>query len=162
MKYQKALSIISFILMIVALLTAVITDFVLFKDAIFTFIGAIVISIIIFIFLIFAMLVSFILIFGVFLVKENGFWPLSVTLGVFKDILNDITITSEQVSSFITIRIILLIICIITLVMSIIAKHKVKDQTKVPLKGMSVVTFIFSILGILSAASLLIIASIAF
>ena len=158
MKYQKVLSIISFILVLLALLTAFITDIVLFKDAILTFIGGIIASVFIFVIMIFAMIVSIIMIFGIFLLENYGFWPLSVTLDAFRDILNDIVITQEQVSTFISIRVVLLTICISTLIMSIIAKHKEEDQKKVPLKGMSIVTFVFSILGILSTASLLIIA----
>ena len=162
MKYQKVLSIISFILVLIALLTAFITDFVLFKDAILTFIGGIIASVFIFVIMIFAMIVSIIMIFGIFLIENYGFWPLSVTLDAFRDILNDIVITQEQVSTFVAIRIILTVICVSTLIMSVVAKHKVEGQKKVPLKGMSIVTFVFSILGILSAFSLITIASLSF
>ena len=162
MKYQKVLSIISFILVLLALLTAFITDFVLFKDAILTFIGGIIASVFIFVIMLFAMIVSIIMIFGIFLLENYGFWPLSVTLDAFRDILNDIVITQEQVSTFVAIRIILTVICVSTLIMSVVAKHKVEGQKKVPLKGMSIVAFVFSILGLISALSLITIASFTF
>ena len=143
------------------LATAIISDIVVFKDAILQFIGGIIATVFIFIIMIIAMIASIILIFGFFLLKENGFWPLQIALGAFRDILNDIEITSQQISTFKTLRIIFLIICIITLVLSIIAKHRKKEQKKkdIPLRGMSVTTFVFSILGIVTALSLLAIAS---
>ena len=157
MKYQKVLSIISFVLVMLTLLAALISDFVLFQDAILQFIGGILASIFLFIILCIALLASIILVFGIFLIKEHGFWPLSVTISAFKEIIADIEITKEQISTFVSIRIVFLVICVITLVLSIIAKSKRNDQTKVPLKGMSIVTMVFSILGIVSAASLLVI-----
>ena len=105
-----------------------------------------------------AMVITCIFIFGIFLLKENGFWPLKVTIDAFKDIIHSIEITSEQISTFQTLRIVFLIVCITTLILSAIAKHQPKG-TKVPLRGMSVATFVLSILGILAAFSLLVISS---
>ena len=158
MGYKKALSIISFILVMLALVTAIVTDIVIFKDAIVTFISAIIVGAATFVFMIIAMVLSIMLIFGVFLLEQNGFWPLDLAVNAFKEVLQDIVITPDQIHTFITLRIVLLIVCITTLVLSSIAKHHKKGE-KVPLRGMSIVTFIFSILGIVAAFGLIVIAS---
>ena len=131
MQYKKVLSIISFVLVLLALFAALITDFVLFKDAILAFIGGVIASIFIFVVLLVAMVASIIFIFGIFLIEEYGFWPLTLTIEAFKDILNDIVITSDQISTFKGLRFVFLTICIITLIMSAGAKHK-EGKEKVP------------------------------
>ena len=154
MKYKKVLAIISFTLMMAALAFAFISDFVIFKDAIFGFIVSIFASVLVFLFMIILMILSIMLIFGVILLEQNGFWPLDFAKNTFHEMINDITITTSQISTFQALRVVILVICIATFVMSIIAMHKGEDK-KVPLKGMSVVTLIFSIFGILTAIGLL-------
>ena len=158
MKYKKVLSIIAFILVISALATALISDFVIFKDAIFTFVTSIIATALLFVLFCILMVISCMLIFGVFLLEQNGFWPMNMAMQEFHNMISEITITTDQINTFRSIRIVLIIICITTFVLSIIALHKGKDK-KAPLKGMSVVTLIFSILGVLTALALLAITS---
>ncbi len=157
---KKALAIISFVTVMITLLVAIISDVVIFSEALGIFLGGTIISVIAFIILFVAMIVSFILIFGVYLVKEHGFWPLTLSFNLFKDILKDIQITPAQIATFRGWRIAFLVICVITMIIAIVALHKDEMiSKKVPLKGMSVCALILSILGILTAISLLVITS---
>ena len=158
--HKKALSITSFIIVMVCLLTAIISDIAIFSNVLLTILGGIIISVIVFVFLVAAFVVSFILIFGFYLVGEYGFWPLNLSFSLFKEILNDIQITADQIATFRVFRIIFLVLCIIALILSIIALHK--DEMipgKVPLKGMSRVAMIFAIMGIVVAAGMLAVTS---
>ena len=149
---KKACSIIAFVTVMLTLLAAIISDIAIFHEAIATFFGGILISIGAFVVLFFAMIASFILVFGVYLVKEYGFWPLDLSVKLFKEILGSIEINSQQVATFRGWRIAFLILCIFALIMAIIALHKDEMiSKKVPLKGMSVVALIFAILGIIAA-----------
>ena len=158
--YRKVLAIISFVLVLVILLMAIISDIAILAETILTFIFGTLFSVFAFVFLIIAMLASCILIFGIYLLKEHGFWPLDVSIKLYREILNDIHITPEQLQSLRGFRIAFLIICIIIFILSIIALHKDKTiSEKVPLKGMSIVALILSILGILTAIGALAITS---
>ena len=150
MKAKRVLVIISFIIVMVALVTAIVTDIVLFKDALWTIFTAIIVSAALLVFLNILMVVSIMMVFGVIILQQNGYWPLALAKDTFYEILNEIVITPEQIQTFQTIRIVLLVVCISTFVLAIIAKGKV-DGKKPPLRGMSTVTLIFSILGILIA-----------
>ena len=157
---KKALAIISFTVVMVTLAAAIISDIAIFMDAILMFIGGIIFSAIAFVILFVAMLVSFILIFGVYLAEQYGFWPLTLSFQFFKEILSDINITSEQISVFRGLRIAFLVICIITLIISIIAR--VKDpmiHEEIPLKGLSKAATVLSILGIVVAIGAIAISS---
>ena len=155
MLYKRILAIISFSLVMGSLLIALITDVAIFSDVLKTFIGGIIISCIAFIFLFVFMIASIIFIFGIFLLKEYGFWPLTLSLQLFREILNDIQITQEQLASFRGLRVVFLIVCIVAFILAIVAKHKDEPNEKVPLKPMSVIALIFSIFGILVAISML-------
>ena len=157
---KKALAIISFVVVMLTLLTAIISDFAIFMDAILMFVGAIIFSAIAFVFLLVCMIVSFILIFGIYLAENYGFWPLTLSFQFFQEILKDIQITPEQVATFRGFRIAFLIICVITLIISIVAQHKDEMiNEKVPLKGLSKAAMIFSIMGIVVAIGMIAISS---
>ena len=159
METKKGLAIASFIIVLVCFLAAIISDIAVFSNVILTFIGGIIISGIVFVFLCVMMIASFILIFGIFLVKEYGFWPLHVSIGLFKEILGGIEVTGEQVMVFTTIRIAILVLLVVALILAGIAKHKTEEVPKVPLRGMSVTATVFSIMGIVAAVSLLVLTS---
>ena len=160
MKAKRILAIISFSLVMVALLVAIITDIAVFSDVLKTFIGGIIISCIAFIVLIIFMLASIIMIFGIFLLKEYGFWPLNLSIQLFREILADIEIAPEQLSTFRGLRMVLLVICVIAFILAIIASSKGSNKEKPPLKPMSTIAIIFSILGFLVAVSMLFLTSI--
>ena len=157
---KKACSIIAFVTVMVTLLLAIIVDIAIFAQVILTFIGGIFISVIAFVVLFMLMIVSFVFIFGFYLAKEYGFWPLSLSFQFFKEILADIQITPEQVATFRGWRIAFLILCIFSLIMAIIALHKDEMiNEKVPLKGMSVTALVFSIMGIVTALGMIAVTS---
>ena len=159
MKAKRILAIISFSLVMVALLVAIITDVAIFSDVLKTFVGGIIISCLAFIVLIIFMFASIIMIFGIFLLKEYGFWPLNLSIQLFREILADIEIAPEQLSTFRGLRVVFLIICIIAFILAVIASSKGKEKEKVPLKPMSTIAIIFSILGFLVAVSMLFLTS---
>lgn len=161
MKLKKVFAIISFALVMTALLVAIITDFAIFSDMIFTFLGAIIISGVVFIMCLALMLVTIILIFGVVLLNNYGFWPLDVSIKLFKEIIGSINVTSSQMGAFIGVRITLLVMCIIGVVFASIATHRSKEQKeKPPLKALSILAKIFGIMGIIVAISVLIISGV--
>ena len=157
---KKACSIIAFVTVMLTLLAAIIVDFAVFSQVILTFIGGIFISAIAFVVLFILMIFSFVLVFGFYLAEQYGFWPLTLSIQFFKEILADIKITPEQVAIFRGWRIAFLILCIFALIMAIIALHKDEMiSKKVPLKGMSVVAMIFAIMGIVTALGMIAITS---
>ena len=132
-----------------SLLTAIISDVVIFREFIGAFFGGIIISIGAFIVFIAAMVVSCMLVFGVYLLQEYGFWPVDLSVKLFKEIIGSVEITNQQIEVFRGWRIALLILCIVALILASIALHKDEMvNKKVPLKGMSIVAMIFAILGI--------------
>lgn len=76
-KSIKTITIISFSLVLAALLTAIVSDVVIFSQQILTFIAAIFISAIVFLFAIVLMIVSIMFVFGIIILKNDGFWPLA-------------------------------------------------------------------------------------
>ena len=161
----KTLSILSLVLAIISIFLAVLFDFISFKDAILHFVGGIIISCIVFVFLVAFFIVSFILIFGFYLVKLYGFLPLSISINLFKEIMGDIVITNEQIITFRIFRFILLAICITILIISIIARIKIKKEKEVGLifsrsvKNMAKSATILAIIGLIISLVAIIISS---
>lgn len=155
MDYRRVLSIVSFVLVLLTLLFAIVSDAVIFADAIFGFLAAILVGVATFVFMFILMVLSIMLMFGIFLLEEHGFWPLNTALGVFREALGDIQIAPAQILTFQVLRICILAICITALVLAIIALHRGRSGSKAPLKPMSIIAMIFSILGILTGAALL-------
>lgn len=157
---KKALAIISFSVVMTALLVAIISDFVIFAEAIITFVAGTIIAVVAFIFFIILMIASCILIFGIYILQNYGFWPATLSMDFYKEMLADIKVSQEALNAFRAFRIAFLVICTITFIIAIIALHKDEMiEKKVPLKGMSVVALIFSILGIVTAIGVLVITS---
>lgn len=129
-KSIKTITIISFSLVLAALLTAIVSDVAIFSQQILTFIAAIFISAIVFLFAIVLMIVSIMLVFGVIVLKNDGFWPLAWTKTTFIEILSDNHLTTEQISNMTTIRIVLLIVSAIILILSTIALAMMKRLRK--------------------------------
>ena len=163
-KAARILAIITFSLTTAALLTAFISDASVFAQQIVTFFIAIFGSALVFLFACVCLLVSIILIFGVVLLKNNGFWPMQWASSAFHEILKDAVVTSEQISILITIRVVLIIICIITFISSIVvlalakAVKKENPERKQKLtKTFGIISLIFSILGVCAAIVLILI-----
>ena len=77
-------------------------------------------------------LASFILIFGFYLVKEHGFWPLNLSINIYKEILGDVAKAAQgQTDGFIALRFVLIGICAAILILGIIARvYYRKDREK--------------------------------
>ena len=154
---NKALSIIALCLALFGILLAVIFDFVIFKDAILQFIAALILPVIAFFVLFVAMIVSFLFVFGIFLVDSYGFWPLPLAINFFKAILNDIKVTNDQLMAFRVLRFFLIIICVTIMVLSIVSKNIVKNALKQGIdrklirgnKGRANAALVLAILGLI-------------
>ena len=159
----QVIAIIAFALVMSALATALITDIVLFAQQIFGFIAACLVSAIVFILGFILMIISCILIFGIYLLGDRGFWPLDWAAGTFQQIIDENRITPEQVAVFGGIRIFLIISCVLVLVLSIIClalnKSVKKEERAKVTTPFGVVGIVFSILGLLSAICMLLIIS---
>ena len=154
-KAAKIIAIICFSLVFTALAIALGTDIGIFLEQIITFIVACVSSAVVFIGALILMVLSCILVFGIFILKSQGFWPATWTANTFNEIMSGAPITEDQLILMRTIRIFLILACIISLILSIIAmnlnkaavRENPKNRCKLT-KVFSVITLIFSILGL--------------
>ncbi len=159
---KKKLSIISFTLVIVTLLAAIISDCIIFHEAILTFLFGAIFSAVVFVLLCAVMLLTIVLVFGVFLLQNYGFWPLNASLSLFKEILSDIQITSQQVTTFQGLRIAFITICILLIIFSLVVLKKKEDtQTAAKYKSLSFVSLAFAILGVFVGIGMVAIVSMA-
>ena len=154
-KAAKIISIVIFSVTMACLLTTTISDIAIFSEQITKFLGYILICAILFIALVIFWIISFILIFGFYLQKEHGFWPFSVTKSAFLEMLGEIKFYESQVVTLTTIRWVVFVLCAICFVASIVAlslnkaaKKKGFEGNTKPAKKFSVVTLVFSLLGI--------------
>ena len=104
------------------------------------------------------MIVSCIFIFGIYLLEQDGLWPVTWAQGAFNDVMKDYQITPAQLDALFTIRIILLVVCIAVFIMSIIVVRHVKqikkqDKTikRKPTEGFGKASLALSILGVIAA-----------
>lgn len=163
-KAAKVIAIIIFSVIMAGLLAAIISDISIFSSQIGDFLGACIVSAIVFLFGCVLMIVSVMFIFGVYLLTTQGFWPATWASTTFKEILEDIEVSSNQLAAFRTIRIILLVICIIVFIMAIIClalaksfKKKNPELKQGLTNTFGILSLVFSILGMMAAIMLLII-----
>lgn len=164
-KAASVLATLSLVFAILSIFLAVGLDIFAFKEAIIQFIIALILPIPAFIVFCLAMVVSCVFIFGIYLLKEYGFWPLDLSIKLFKQIIGDIQITAEQVTLFRAFRFVLLFICFNLLTMAIISKvlnHDKKEEIEYDEEGQpikkkkdktvdatSTVAIVFIVLGII-------------
>lgn len=162
-KGAKILSIIVFCVVMTALAVALITDAVIFSKVIILFVVACLGAIVVFIIGIMLMVISLILIFGFYIIESQGFWPLTWSKNAFISVLSDAKLSQGQLTAFLAIRSILLIICIFVFIASIVALALIKSAKKdskdkkvrVP-KGFAVASLVLSILGFFAALVMMI------
>lgn len=166
-KAAKILAIVALASVFSAILLAVIFDIIAFREVILQFIASLVLPVFAFIFLFIAMIASFVFIFGIYLIKEYGFWPLTLSIDFFKELLNDIKITEEAIKTFMIFRIILMVICIVIISLTIISKSLCTEQKeensdsgkkasrRKGINSMATISMIFGILGLVVSASAL-------
>ena len=159
----KILALISFSCVFGLILVAIITDFVIFKDYILAFIGGILVTGFLFFIFFIGFVLSIILVFGIRIVNNAGFWPLSLSISIFKEILGDVYISDVQITTFISLRIAIIIMLISMFILAIVANkmHKRRIIEKDPnirtTKPFTVVAILFSILAVVFGLSMVII-----
>lgn len=160
----RIIAIIIFSLIMASLVTAIATDLSIFSEQIFGFFGACIASAIVFLFGCVLMLFSIMLVFGFYLLNSEGFWPGRWATAAFYDVMKDIKITQVQLNALITIRILLLTICIVVFIASIVALSLAKSARKKDpeirqglTKTFSILSLIFSIFGAMASGVLLLI-----
>ena len=131
----EIIALIAFIMCFISLALALIFDVASFSQVILKLLAAIIVPIILFFLLFILFLASFVLIFGFFLVKEYGFWPLTLSIQIFKEIIGEIVFKPNDIDKFINMRIILIVLCSLILISAIVSKvlHKV-DVKKLNIK----------------------------
>ena len=128
------------------------------------FLGAIIVSVFVFFISIMLMIISIILIFGFYLLKEYGFWPITWTSSAFKSVVSGAKIDSATISSFVGVRVFLIILCILIFILSIVSLSLCKSANKEGYKGkqglsksFASISLVLSIFGLLSAIMMLLI-----
>ncbi len=161
-KAAKIIAIVIFALVLSALIGAVVSDVVIFSAQIAGFIAACILAVAAFVFGIILMVLSIVCIFGVYLLEEYGFWPLTWTKTAFTEVVSDLAVTSEQINILIMVRIILLAICVLVFAAAIVAlclaKKAKKENPELKqglTKAFSIVALILSILGMFIALAML-------
>lgn len=126
----KVLSTVALFLAIGAIFLAIIFDIVSFAEVVLQFVLALILPVFAFVFLFIAMIASIIFIFGVYLLEEYGFWPLSLSIQFFKEIVDDIQVTQAQLDTFRGLRVVLIVICIAIITLAIISKVLAKKDAQ--------------------------------
>ena len=155
-KTSRILAIVAFTMTFVLMLLALVTDVIILNQAILEFIGTIIAGLFIFLALCIGFVVSIILIFGIVLIKEHGFWPLTLTLKTVKESILKIKIEPSQLEAFKTTRIIIIVLLVAIVIIASIAKRMNKAIVKEGfyektglVRSFSAIAKIFSIVGIL-------------
>ena len=161
-KAARIIAIVIFATIFTALIGAFVSDIVIFSSQIAGFIGACVVAVGAFIIGIILMIISIIFIFGVYLLEEYGFWPLTWSKDAFLAVLSDLKVTEDQIHTLIMVRILLLFICVLVLAAAIVALVLVSNAKKLNpevknglTKAFSIIAIIFSSLGIFMALAML-------
>lgn len=162
----RTLAIITFSVVMGALAIALISDGILFSGQIIGFVIACLGSALVFFLGCIAMLFSIVLIFGVYLIKQNGFWPGTWAKNTFLEVMRDYTLEPTQIRALVTIRLVLVILCILGFIAAIVTlalrKAAKKDNPEGKQKlttTFGVLSLIFSILGGFAAAVIILIMS---
>ena len=161
-KVSKIIAIVCFALVFSLILIAFVADVVTFADVFIAFVTGILGATVMFIIGFFLMMCSCLLIFGIYLLEEYGFWPVNWAINAYNESMAEATITAEQVMIFRAVRIVLLVICfliIVACIVSLVFKKKAKKAGFIGKTAMitafDIVTIIFAIFGILVAIAML-------
>ena len=160
-KTARTLAIIAMASAFGAIALAFIFDVIAFREAILQFVLSLILPVIAFIVLVIAMIASIIFVFGLFLLKDYGFWPLILSFEFFKYLLSEIKISQEAIQTFLIFRYVLISICVAIIVVAIVSKalsgpkqkkfdeNGKKIKRKDGTRAMSSVGLVFGILGLL-------------
>lgn len=152
----KILAGVSLGLTIFAILLAGLFDFLAFKEAILTFLGGIIVTAAALIMLMIIFCITIIMIFGIIIVQNHGFWPMQYAKNIFTDVMGEVEFIPAQMSAFRIYRIVLIVICVAIIVLSIIALVKYKKELKLGIvkridevKPMATTSLVLAIIGML-------------
>nr|MCR5514543.1 hypothetical protein [Bacilli bacterium] len=82
---SRLLSNICLISVFALIVVAVVFDLIIFSNVVLQFVAALIVPCIAFVILFVVMMASFFLVFGIFLVKQYGFWPLTLSVQLFHE-----------------------------------------------------------------------------
>lgn len=146
-----------------AMATAIIVDFVTLSEVIIQFVFSLIVPVIAFFVLFVAMVASWMLIFGVALTEQYGFWPLDISWDIYKQIIGEIKIDPDKLAIFRGVRIGLLVVCIVLYITAIVARimnRKYKKEGEIKLyrstKRRAKTAMFFLFFGIVVAAGALV------
>ena len=129
-------------------------DFLAFKDAILTFIAGLLVTAAATVIIFMAFIASLVLIFGIIILQNNGFWPINAIKNVFIEIMGSVEILPEQLAAFRIYRIILLVLFVGNIILASIAVVKYKKEKALKLvkpfdntKPMAITALVFACIG---------------
>lgn len=166
-KAAKIIAIVAFSVVMGCLVLALVTDIAIFSKQILGFVAAILGSALVFIFGCILMLFSIVLIFGIYLLEQDGFWPATWAEKTFHEALSDAALTPDQVTAIVAVRIVLLVLCVLAFAAAIVAicmkKAAKKKNPEMPKQKLttafSIVALIFSIFGAFAALTVMLLSS---
>lgn len=154
----EIIALIAFIMCFISLALALIFDVASFSQVILKLLAAIIVPIILFFLLFILFLASFVLIFGFFLVKEYGFWPLTLSIQIFKEIIGEIVFKPNDIDKFVNMRIILIVLCSLILISAIVSKilhnvdvKKLNIKPNFKSKKLSTAAIVLSTIGLITS-----------
>ena len=154
----EIIALIAFIMCFISLALALIFDVAAFSQVILKLLAAIIVPIILFFLLFILFLASFVLIFGFFLVKEYGFWPLTLSIQIFKEIIGEIVFKPNDIDKFVNMRIILIILYSLILISAIVSKilhnvdvKKLNIKLNIKKKKLSTAAIVLSTIGLMTS-----------
>ena len=160
----EVIALIAFIMCFVSLVLALIFDIAAFSQVLLQLLAAIIVPILLFFMLFVLFLFSFVLIFGFFLVKEFGFWPLTLSIQIFKEIIGEIVFKPNDIDKFINMRIILIVLCSLILISAIVSKvlrnvdvKKLNIKPNIKSKKFSTAAIVLSSLGLMISIGVILI-----
>lgn len=165
-KAARILSIIAFSLVLAALLSAFIFDIVIFAKQVIVFAFALFAGAAAFVIAIIFMIISLVLIFGIYLLKTEGFWPVQWAKTIYLGIMSENKLSPEQIHQMIVVRIVLVSICVLIFILCIVALALIIKDKKLN-KGskhklavaFSIISLILSIFGMLACLGVIAIMS---
>lgn len=165
-KTGKTLAIIAMASAFSAIVLAVIFDVISFREVILQFVASLILPILCFVVLCIAMIASIIFIFGIYLLKDYGFWPLTLSIDFFKQLLSELKVSEEAIQTFTGFRFVLIFICLCIIALAIVSKALLRKQIEEPAEdgkkprrkksgavAMANVGLIFGILGLVVSLS---------
>ena len=163
-KAAKIIAIIVFCLTFGMLLATIISDFAIFSTQIFGFFVACIAGAAGFIFGCVLLLISIVFLFGIYIIEERGFWPIAWAKEAFHGVVADLAVTKEQIASLTAVRVAAIIACFVAFVGAIVAlalagaaKKRQPGIKQKLTKSFSVLSIVFSSLGLLTAVGIILI-----